>query len=244
MNHYPPDRPAKFATTQWSIVLRAGGPTSDEARNSLGELVQTYWYPLYAFSRRRGYSDHDSMDLTQGFFAHLLQCHALDSVSPYKGRFRSFLLASFENYMATEWRAASALRRGGAVTKVSLSDFGTRYDHEPVHEESADRLFERSWVESILERVRLRLADDYQRAQKKELFDLLEPHLSNRNDALPRAEISRRLNLSIAAVAMSLHRMRRRYAELLREEIATTVGDSADVDDELRDLMAIVSRTS
>ena len=88
-----------------------GGPTSDEARNSLGELVQTYWYPLYAFSRCRGYSDHDSMDLTQGFFAHLLQCHALDSVSPYKGRFRSFLLASFENYMATEWRAASALRR-------------------------------------------------------------------------------------------------------------------------------------
>ena len=90
---------------------------------------------------------------------------------------------------------------------MSLSDFGTRYDHEPVHEESADRLFERSWVESILERVRLRLADDYQRAQKKELFDLLEPHLSNRNDALPRAEISRRLNLSIAAVAMSLHRI-------------------------------------
>ena len=198
MRNGEPQAQARFGTTQWSVVLRAGGPNTPEARDSLGELVETYWYPLYAYSRRSGNNDHDAMDLTQGFFAHLLRSQALDSVSPKKGRFRSFLLAAFKNYAANERRAAETLRRGGAVTTWSLTkfDFSTRYHGEPAVDESSERLFERSWVESLLERVRCRLANDYERAQKKQLFELLEPHLTNRGEAISRTEICRRTKLT------------------------------------------------
>lgn len=243
MNQEPPkQRP--FASTHWSLVMRAGGPNTDESRQSFGALFETYWYPLYAYSRRLGQNDQDAMDSTQGFFAHLLHTEALDSVAPQKGRFRSFLLAAFKNFLANERRAANTQRRGGAVKTTSLSDvdFQSRYNNEPAHEGSAERLFDRTWVESLFERVQARLADDYRLADKETLFRLLRPHLINRGDALPRAEISHQLNLSKAAVAMSLHRMRRRFGELLREEIASTVDDPADIEDELRELMALVSQ--
>jgi RNA polymerase sigma factor (sigma-70 family) len=232
---------ARFATTHWSLVCRAA-TGSDDSRHALGKLIESYWYPLYAFARRRGHSDHDAMDLTQGYLAHLLEGNALDSVSPDKGRFRSFLLASFTNFMANQRRAAGTIRRGGAVVMLSLTtvDFQARYDREPADPETPELLFQRSWVESLLLNVRTRLAEDYRIAGKADLFVLLEPHLTHRGDALPRAEISQRLNLSAAAVAMSLHRMRRRYGELLREEIAATVNNPEDVEDELRSLMEIV----
>ena len=237
---------SRFLTTHWSVVLRAGGSDDDETRRALAELVETYWYPLYAFSRRKGNKDHDAMDLTQGFFAHLLSHDAMESVAPSKGRFRSFLLAAFKNFMANERRAAATIRRGGAVKTFSLTDvdFRKRYDCEPANEESPDQLYERSWVESLLQRVRHRLADEYQRADKANLFELLEPHLTHRGEALPRAEICKKMNLSAAALAMSLHRMRRRYGELLREEVAVTAGNADDVEDELQVLMSIVSRPS
>jgi DNA-directed RNA polymerase specialized sigma24 family protein len=233
-----------FVSTHWSVVIRAGGPNSDEARQSFGALFETYWYPLYAFSRRSGLSDQDAMDSTQSFFTHLLYTEGLDTLTPQKGRFRSFLIASFKNFLANERRAANAQRRGGAVKTISLSgvDFHSRYQNEPAHEGSAERLFDRAWVESLFERVQFRLADDYRLAEKEVLFRLLRPHLTNRGDALPRAEISRQLNLSKAAVAMSLHRMRRRFGELLREEIAATVDDPTDIEEELRELMTLVSQ--
>jgi len=236
--------PSRFASTLWSVVLRAGGPSSEETRGALDELVQTYWYPLYAYSRRCGNSDDDAMDLTQGFFAHLLECNALESVSPDKGRFRSFLLAAFKNFMANERRAAGAIRRGGKVQTFSMSEFDyrSRYDLEPTDERSPDRLFERSWVVTLLDLVQHRLEFEYQRANKKELFDLLKPHLTHRGKAVPRADICRQLDMSSAAVAMSLYRIRRRYGELLRGEVSTTVQDEADIEDELRTLMEIVSR--
>ena len=223
-------------------MLRAGAAGSDETRDALNELIECYWYPLYAFARRCGNSHHDALDLTQGFFAHLLQGEALRSVSPDKGRFRSFLLASFKNFMANERRAAATLRRGGAVNTISLNDadFRSRYDREPAVNETPELLFERSWVEELLARVRARLADEYQQAGKQELFEFLEPHLANCREATPRAEICSRLNLSAAALAMSIHRMRRRYGELLRQEVAATLDDPADTDDELRTLMALV----
>jgi RNA polymerase sigma-70 factor (ECF subfamily) len=244
MSHNPRDLGAKarFATTQWSLVLRAGGGDAD-TRQALTDLFNAYWYPLYAFCRRQGNADHDAMDLTQGFFTHLLSANALESVSPEKGRFRSFLLASFKNFMANQRRAAATLRRGGTVTTHSLSaeDFQTRYASEPADGETPELLFQRSWVEALLKRVRDRLEEDYSRAGKSELFGLLEPHLTERGEAVPRPEISRRLSLSSAAVAMSIHRMRRRYGELLRQEVASTLDDPADVEDELRALMSVVS---
>lgn len=235
-----PRQQARFETTRWSVVLRAGGDKTNESQRALNELVEAYWYPLYAFSRRRGNSDHDAMDLTQGFLLHLVSGGGLESVSQDKGRFRSFLLASFKNFMANQHRAAETVRRGGAVTILSLTttDFRARYEREPLDPETPELVYERSWVEELLARVRRRLSLDYQRAEKQQIFDLLEPHLTHSDDALPRAEIGRQLQLSAAAVNMSIHRMRRRFGELLREEVAATVDDPADVEDELRELMA------
>lgn len=237
-------RNAHFHTTHWSVVRHAGESGSEQAKKALTELIKIYWYPLYAFSRRQGSNDHDAMDLTQGFFTHLLSGDALGSVSPDKGKFRSFLLASFKNFMANERRTAGAIRRGGLATVLSLSttDFQTRYDREPVDRETPELLFERKWVEALLQRVRALLAQDYERAGKTELYTLLEPHLAHHGEALPRAEISSRLKLSMAAVAMSIHRMRRRYGELLREELAATVDNPADVESELKTLLEIASQ--
>ena len=186
------------------------------------------------------------MDLTQGYFTNLLGDDSLGSVSPEKGRFRSFLLASFTHFIANQRRAANTIRRGGASKTLSLSnaDFQARYDREPTSIETPELLFERSWVESLLLSVRTRLAEDYQNAGKSELFMLLEPHLTYRDDAMPRTEISRKLNLSPGTLAVSLHRMRRQYGDLLREEVAATVNDPADVEDELRALMKIVGKTA
>jgi RNA polymerase sigma-70 factor (ECF subfamily) len=239
-----PQQNARFTTTHWSVVLRSRDVQSDATQQALAELTQTYWYPLYVFSRRQGNSEHDAMDLTQGFFVHLLNGHALETVSPEKGRFRSFLLASFKNFMANQRRAAETIRRGGGVTTLSLTpdDFPARYSREPVHEETPELCYQRSWAEALLIKVRGELADDYKRAGKSELYTLLEPHLTHQGDAVPRADISRQLNLSSAAVAMSIHRMRRRYGELLRQAVAATVDDPDDVEDELQSLMEIVSR--
>jgi len=237
-----PSAPRRFPTTRWSVVLSAGATATADSRDAIRELVECYWYPLYAFSRRCGNSHHDAMDLTQGFFAHLLQGQAFGSVSPEKGRFRSFLLAAFKNFMANERRAAMAQRRGGSVTMFSLTDadFRARYDREPAHGVTPEMLFERSWVDELLAHVSSRLKTEYRRADKLELFALLEPHLAGCREAIPRAEICNRLNLSPAALAMSIHRMRRRYGELLRQEIAATVADPADIDEELHALMAVV----
>jgi len=238
-----PQQPG-FGTTKWSLVLLACGSKTGESEQAFHQLIEAYWYPLYAFARRRGNNDHDAMDLTQGFMIHLLSADALQTVSPEKGRFRTYLLAAFQNYMANQHRASQTVRRGGAANLLSLStrEWRERYDREPYHEETPELLFEKSWIETIFERVKNRLADAYHCADKDRLFELLEPHLTKSIDVVPRSEICRELNLSAAAVAMSLHRMRRRYGELLREEVAATIDDPADVDDELRTLMAIVSQ--
>lgn len=233
----------RFATTQWSVVLRAGASDPASTQAALTELTKSYWYPLYAYARRQGNAEHDAMDLTQGFFTHLLSGNALETVSPEKGRFRTFLLVAFRNFMSNQRRAADTIRRGGAVQVVSLSadDFQARFDREPTHDETPEMCFQRNWVEALLAKVRAELADDYLEAGKSALFALLEPYLTHRGDVVPRAEIGKRMNLSPAAVSMSIHRMRRRYGELLRREVASTVDNPDDVEDELRTLMAIVS---
>ncbi|MEZ6130259.1 MAG: hypothetical protein R3C59_16360 [Planctomycetaceae bacterium] len=239
-----PRREARFASTQWSVVLRAGGET-DESRHALSQLIQTYWYPIYSFSRRSGNNHHDAMDLTQGFFSHLLNGSGLANVSPLHGRFRSFLIASFRNYKSNERRASEAQRRGGAVQHFSLNspEAELRFDNEPVEEGTPESIFERRWAESLLAWVLERLAQEYREADKSELFRLLEPHLTFSDDAIPRSDISSQLNLSVAAIAMSIHRMRRRYAEILRDEVSATVAGPDDVDDEIRTLMSVVKAT-
>ncbi len=232
----------RFQTTRWSLVLLAGQSGSIEGRDALGELIESYWYPLYAYSRRSGCNEHDASDLTQGFFAALLQERKLLVATATRGRFRSFLLSSFKNFSANRKRDAKALKRGGGVIVHSLQfqDSENRYAHEPFTDETAEQLYERSWVNSLLSRVEVRLGEDYHHAGRDEIFRLLHPHLMNRSDALPREKIGIELNLSSAAIAMSLHRMRQRYAELVREEVAATVESPDEIDDELRHLMTVV----
>ena len=240
-NHGMNSQP-RFVTTHWSVVLRAGKSDEDDAKHALDELIRTYWYPLYSFARRAGREHHDAMDLTQGFFVHLLSGDALGSVSPDYGHFRSFLLASFKNFNANDHRSNATVRRGGQVQVISLTspDFATRYGTEPVDDVTPELLYERQWVQSLLDCVHSRLAREFERADKAELFRLLEPHLTFSDHAISRGEVGRQLNLSPAAVGMSIYRMRRRYGELLREEVAATIDDTANIDEEVRMLMRIV----
>lgn len=236
----------RFDTTSWSVVLRAGELQSDVQRQAFGVLYSVYWYPLYAFARRRGGSDHDAMDLTQGFFTHLLKGTALGQASADRGRFRTFLLTSFKNYSANQQRASATLRRGGGAVIHSLDadQFDQRYHREPAYEESPERLFHRSWATTLLSLVKARLAEDYRRAEKSTLFELLEPHLTHSSQSIPRSQIAQSLGLSSAAVNMSLFRMRRRYGELLREAITETVEDAEAVEDEINVLMSAISSST
>lgn len=240
-----PRQRAKFQTTRWSLVLRAGLDSSD-GQQAWNDLIERYWYPLYAFSRQQGSNSHDAQDLTQGFFAHLLDRQALESVFANKGRFRTFLLAAFKNYIVNQYRADHAAKRGGSVTIHSLdhTDLAARFAQEKTTAETPEQAFDRRWVEALLDHVRERLRNEYATALKLPLFEQLHAHLTNDLQALPYAEIGRKLSISPAAVAMSIHRMRRRYGELLYEEVAATVDDPRDVEDELRNLMSIVSQSA
>lgn len=240
-----PNQRRRFRTTHWSVVLRAGCLDSDDGQQAWNDLIQGYWYPLYAYCRQQGSASHDAQDLTQGFFAHLLDRRGLESVEESKGRFRTFLLAAFKNYIVNQHRSDHALKRGGSVTIHSLnhSDLAARFAQEKTMIESPEQAFDRRWVETLLDHVRERLRDEYATALKLPLYEQLQPHLTNDLQALPYAEIGRKLNISPAAVAMSIHRMRRRYGELLYEEVAATVDDPRDVEEELHNLMSIVSQT-
>lgn len=232
----------RFNTTQWSVVLRACQSDPEREQVAWGELIETYWFPLYAFCRRQQKLHQDAQDLTQSFFAHLISAASLQKVTPEKGRFRSFLLASFRNYIANQVRSASTIQRGGKKIIFSLhaEDIEAKFSRCCRWNETPERAFDRSWVEALLKRTLDRLADDYRKADRQELFHLLEPHLSSDSNALSRIEIGKRLNMSQPAIAMSIHRMRRRYKEILLNEVSRTVEDPADVEDELRRLMAIV----
>lgn len=241
-----PNQRRRFRTTRWSVVLRAGRLDSNDGQQAWNDLIQGYWYPLYAYCRQQGNASHDAQDLTQGFFAHLLDRQGLKSVEESKGRFRTFLLVAFKNYIVNQHRADHAVKRGGAVEIHSLNhtDFAARFAEETTSTETPEQAFDRRWVETLLDHVRERLRNEYATSLKLSLFEQLKGHLTNDLQALPYAEIGRTLNISPAAVAMSIHRMRRRYGELLYEEVAATVDDPRDVEDELRKLMSIVSQAS
>lgn len=224
----PPQR--GFATTRWSLVAAA----RDRADEALADLCRLYWYPLYAYVRRRGHDAAEAEDLTQAFFARLLEKNGLASVTPTRGRFRSFLLAACQNFLANEHDRAQALKRGGGRV-VSLDDADARYRREPDHGETPERLFERRWALELLDRALRRLREEYERKGKARLYDALKGTLAG-DAAAPYAALANELGLTEGAVKTAVHRLRGRYAELLREEIGETVAAPAEIDDEVRAL--------
>jgi RNA polymerase sigma factor (sigma-70 family) len=233
--------PAAFLTTRWSVVLRAGTGESDEA---LAQLCRDYWYPLYAFVRRRGFSTHDAQDLTQGFFAHVLDGTLLARAREEKGRFRSYILRALQHYVANEQRHSGTQRRGGGTTFVAIDHLEgeQRFALEPVAAMTPESQFERSWAFALLERVMEQLHTEYRHANRLELFEKLQPYLAGKGQLAGYESLGRALAMSTSAVAVAIHRMRRRYGELLRQEIAQTISSFEDVDEELVYLHGIVAR--
>jgi RNA polymerase sigma-70 factor (ECF subfamily) len=232
-----PTAPRGFATTRWSLVLAAQQKAAPEARDALADLCRLYWYPLYAYVRRRGHDANEAEDLTQAFFARLLEKDGLAAVTPTRGRFRSFLLTACQNFLANERERANALKRGGGrVVSLDLADADGRYRREQAHSETPERLFERRWALALLGRVLQRLREEHEAAGKERLFDAIKAQLTG-DEAAPYAELGQGLEMTEGAVKTAVHRLRKRYGELLREEIGETVAAEAEIDDEIRALI-------
>ncbi|MHC4439371.1 MAG: RNA polymerase sigma factor, partial [Planctomycetota bacterium] len=205
--------------------MAASDSASMQHEPALATLCQTYWFPLYAFLRRRGYDSHQAEDYTQGFFAGILERKGLRRADPKYGKFRSFLLASLKNFLADEWDRSHAQKRGGDKKVLSL-DFdaaANRYDREPANQMSPEKLFERSWALTILTRAMNRLKSESAASDKQQLFDCLKVYLTAEKDAVPYREVAEKLEMTEGAVKVAVHRLRRRYRELVRDEIAQTV---------------------
>lgn len=228
----------RFAATQWSLVFRAAGHDST-AGPALEKLCQAYWYPLYAFLRRTGLAAHDAEDTTQGFFLHLIGNRALSSVQQDRGTFRSFLLASLKNFLSHEREKASALKRGGGVVPVALDAHSAeeRYALEPADTLSPDRLFDRRWALTLLDRTQRRLQQEYLAAGKADLFSALRPTLTGARESLPYRELAEKLGMTEGALKVAVHRLRDRYRATLRAEVADTVADQDEVEAELKFLI-------
>ncbi|SPE62412.1 RNA polymerase, sigma-24 subunit, ECF subfamily [Verrucomicrobia bacterium] len=232
-----------FATTHWSVVLAAGKDDLGRAAAALEELCSKYWYPLYAFIRRRGSDQHEAEDLTQAFFALLLGKEMLKRVDRHNGRFRSFLLASLTNFLNNEWDRRQTLKRGGGYRIISLDEMAAeeRYRREPADPLTAEKLFDRRWAATLLELVLDRLKKEYIAEDKADLFAALEIGLTAGVSEGDYAEWTAFLGMSRGAVKVALHRLRRRFGQLLRQEIAHTVASPAEVDEEIRHLFAAVA---
>ena len=232
-----------FVTTHWSVVVAAGQADTGRARDALARLCQTYWHPLYAYVRRVGYSPHDAQDLTQEFFARLLAKNFLADADETRGRFRSFLLASFKHFLANEWDKARALKRGGGQIPIPIdvATAETSCHFEPADETTAEKIYERRWALTLLDRVLRRLREEYTAGGREKLFEALKPTLTEASRTVRYAEIAVRLGTSEGAVKVAVHRLRQQYRELLRAEIADTVASPEEVDDELRNLFAALA---
>src|SRR5713101_2800797 len=232
---------AAFVTTQWSVVLAAQGrsPAADEA---LEKLCRTYWWPLYGFVRRNGYKPEEAQDLTQGFFAMLLERRDLDVVRKEKGRLRSYLLVSLKNFLGKARRRDMTMKRGEGRALVPLGELlaRERADLEPADTLTADRIYDRRWALTLLEEVLARLGEEYRVAGSSPLFEQLKQMLADEPDRPSQAETAQQLSMSENAVKQALHRLRQRYRLLLCEEIAHTVAAPGDVEDELRHFIAVL----
>ena len=229
-----------FVTTHWSVVLNAGSG-SNESHSALEKLCHSYWHAIYTFVRRRGYGEHEAQDLTQEFFARLLASGSLETVSPDKGRFRTFLLASLKNFLASEWRDANRQKRGGGKEFISYDELSTE-ENDQVEAGCAlnpEVLFDLRWARALLARSVGRLEREIERDGLHERFLALKPFLQG--DAGPYADAAAQTGLSEAAVTSAIYRMRRRYAEILREEVSQTVASPDEVEEEIRHLITVLS---
>ena len=248
MSHSTPESPSEaggqFRTTHWSAVVRAGHGDSSEVGAALNELCQVYWYPLYAYARRQGHIAAEAEDLTQGFFARLLERNFVAQADPEKGRFRTFLLTVFKRFLANEWNRQHVQKRGGFRPHLSLDAAWaeSRYGAEPIQGDAPDLLFERQWALTLLAQVMRRLECEYEESGRAQLFERLEACLTKDETALRYAGVAAELGLTEAAVRMAMQRLRSRYRALLREEIAKTVVSPDDVEAELLDLFAAFRR--
>ncbi len=231
-----------FHTTHWTIVLTAREKDGTAAQEALASLCSTYWYPLYAFIRRQGSSPHEAEDLTQGFFFHFLERHALGSVQPAAGKFRSFLLACLKNFLSNERERAHAQRRGSGRALVSLdsTDAETRYSLEPAEERAPEALFERRWALAVIERTMTELRREYVTAGKSELFEAFQSFLPGGKGDASRADLAAKRGVSPGAIDVAVHRLRQRFGVLLREQVAQTVSSEAEVEEEIRYLISVI----
>ena len=233
---------ADFATTRWSIVLAAGRADSPSARDALAALCKSYWYPLYAFARRRGYRGDQAEDLTQGFFARFLEKHDVQDADRARGKFRNFLLASFKNYLANEHDRDTAKKRGGEFIFETFDSVNAehRYGSAP-HALTPEQEFEQQWALSMLEAVVAQLEAEYARAGKAPLFALLKEFLPGSAAELTYRQCAESLATSESAVKMAVLRLRRRYRQVLREQIADTLPPDGSIDEEIRYLLSIIA---
>jgi RNA polymerase sigma factor (sigma-70 family) len=233
----------KFALTHWSVVLAAGSSDSTHAREALETLCRTYWHPIYAFIRRQGHGPHDAQDLTQEFFARLLEKNSLGGVDRAKGRFRSFLLTCLKHFLANEWDKAGAQKRGAhpVLIPINVPSAESAYGLEPAEKVTAETLFERRWALTLLGEVLTRLRVEYAREGKAAAFEQLKSTLTGERRGVPYAEIGARLGMSEGAVKVAVHRLRQRYREILRQEIAHTVSGPEEVEEEIRALFSVLS---
>jgi RNA polymerase sigma-70 factor (ECF subfamily) len=239
-----PARPqAAFNTTHWSVVLAVSQSDSPRAQQALAKLCQTYWYPLYAYVRRRGYSAPDAQDLTQAFFEQLLERRSLTNAAPELGKFRSYLLTAMKHFLASEWKHGTAQKRGGGAQMLSLdwARAAERFDLEPATHASPDKLFEKQWAVTVLGDVLNRLEREYRNENKAELFTALKQTLMGQRETQPYAELARQLGMSESAVKVTVHRLRKRYRELIHDEIANTLGDPTEVEAEMRYLFHVLA---
>jgi RNA polymerase sigma factor (sigma-70 family) len=230
----------RFRTTCWNLVFDSGNVDASQHRNALAELCSLYWYPLYAFARYKGFSEDDAEDLTQSFFLHLLEKTALKEAHPHRGRFRSFLLACFQNHISIYRQYNFAAKRGGGHPLISLDaqQSEERYCLEPTEDLTAETMFDARWAHILIDRAMMRLAEEYRRQGKEKVFERLRIHLNIKGHEITCSyeQSAKELGLSLGAVKTLVFRMRKRFAAFLRDEVAKTVLDPADIDAEIHAL--------
>lgn len=225
-----------FATTRWSLVRAAGGVPGTDARDALGALCESYWFPLYAYVRRQGANPSDAEDRVQGFFAFVMEGQVFATADPLRGRFRSFLLRSLQNFLHSQHRDNTTLKRGGGRIIHSLDSAAAeeRYQLEPATNDTPERIFERQWALTLLQTTLQQLRDEYAATGQGGLCTALEAHLRQDESVVPYAQLARELCMSEEGVKSAAHRLRKRYRERLRAAVADTLADESEIDDELR----------